>query len=128
MTTTRQIFLVEDDIPVQFLLDTVLTDAGFDVVVAGNGMQALAELETHAPRFGALITDINLGAGPDGWAVSRRARDLVPDLPVVYITGGNAYEWPSKGVSKSVLLTKPFAWDRLITTLSALLTAPTPAV
>jgi hypothetical protein len=29
---------------------------------------------------------------------------MIPDLPVVYMTGGSAAEWPAEGVPKSILL------------------------
>jgi DNA-binding response OmpR family regulator len=65
----KKLLLVGDEIRVLDWLDTQLYDAGFDVVVAGNGVHALAELEANGTRFAALVTAINLGSGPDGWEV-----------------------------------------------------------
>jgi hypothetical protein len=65
----KKLLLVGDEIRVLDWLDTQLSDAGFDVVVAGNGVHALAELEANGTRFAALVTAINLGSGPDGWEV-----------------------------------------------------------
>lgn len=122
MAKPLPLFLVEDEVLVQDWLDTELSSAGFDVIVAGNGVHALAELETAGPRFAALVTDIDLGSGPDGWEVSRRARELVFDMPIVYITGKCGDEWPSKGVPNSIVVSKPFAAEKLIAAVSRLLT------
>ena len=45
-----------------------------------------------------LIIDLNLGEGPDGWAVARLARQLMPALPVVYVSAASEHEWTSMGV------------------------------
>ena len=82
MATTTALFLVEDDALIREFLEASLSDAGFEVVEVGCGTKALAEFDADAARFRAAITDIRLGAGPDGWAVARRARELVPTMPV----------------------------------------------
>jgi DNA-binding response OmpR family regulator len=117
------LLLVEDEILLHEILTIELADAGFETVAVSEGNQALAELEAVATRFKAVITDIRLGDGPDGWNVARRARELVADMPVVYITGDSAHEWSSKGVPGSVVIAKPFAAAQLSTAVSTLITA-----
>jgi DNA-binding response OmpR family regulator len=121
MMTAITLLLVEDEIFIRNLLDDVLTDAGFEVIDAGNGVQALAEIETDAVRFRAIIADIRLGDGPDGWAVVQRARELVSDMPIIYMSGDSSHEWSSKGVPNSIMLAKPFVLAQLITALATLL-------
>ena len=123
MTTTSALFLVEDDALIRDLLEASLTDAGFEVVEVSWGTKALAEFDADAARFRAVITDIRLGAGPDGWAVARRARELVPTMPVVYMSGDSSHEWSSKGVPNSLMVAKPFAPAQIITAVSTLLNA-----
>jgi DNA-binding response OmpR family regulator len=118
----KMLLLVEDELSVLEVLENALADAGFDVVTACNGAQAIAELDANPIRFDAVITDINLGAGPDGWEISQHVRSLVPDMPIVYLTGASAHEWPSQGVGGSVLATKPFSLAQFTTTVSGLLT------
>ncbi len=120
--TTIVLLLVEDDSALQELLHTELVDAGFEITVAGDGKKALSELAADADRFRAVITDIELGRGPDGWEIARRARERVPVMPVVYMSGDSATDWASKGVPNSVMLAKPFASAQLITELSRLIT------
>ncbi|MGB7035251.1 MAG: response regulator [Xanthobacteraceae bacterium] len=85
MPTTELLLLVEDEALLSDVLKNTLLDAGFEVTVTGDGTKALVELETDATRFRAVITDIKIGHHPDGWQVGRRARELVHDMPIVYI-------------------------------------------
>ena len=68
------LLLVEDDELLHPSLEDALTEGGFEVKLATNGAEGLALLETHKDAIRGLITDINLGKGPDGWDVARRAR------------------------------------------------------
>ena len=130
MSTT--LLLIEDESLIIDVLEEALTDSGFGVHKSNSGAEALKELEADATRFRAVITDIKLGAGPDGWAVAHRARELAPAMPIVYMSGDSAHEWASKGVPGSVMLAKPFAPAQLVTAVSTLITeadmhAPPPA-
>ena len=72
-----------------------------------------------------LILDIKLGKDRiRGWDVARRARAVMPGLPVVYITGSHADEWAVQGVPKSILLSKPFAPAQLVSAVAQLLNDP----
>ena len=62
----------------------------------------------------------------DGWEVARHAREIDPALPVVYMNGGSAEDWGSKGVPNGIVLAKPFAPAQLVTAISQLLNASTP--
>jgi DNA-binding response OmpR family regulator len=117
------ILLVEDDILIQELLLAQFDDSGFEIVTANDGNQALAELNADAGRFKAVITDIRLPGGPDGWEIARCAREHVPDMPIVYMTGDSTHEWPSKGVPDSVVFLKPFPIMQLSTAVATLITA-----
>ena len=62
----------------------------------------------------------------NGWEVARRAREIDPEFPIVYVTGAAADEWASQGVPNSVLLTKPSAPAQILTAVSQLLNAAAP--
>ncbi len=115
------LMLVEDEPLVLGLLEDALTDAGFEVVAATNGTRAIAELDAAATPFAAVVTDIRLGQGPDGWTVARRARVLMPHVAVVYISGDSLHDWQRKGVTGSAYLPKPFLPGSLISVISKLL-------
>ena len=121
------ILVVEDDQLIQGVIEEALTDGGFETALASSGEEAIDLLDGADPEFRALVTDINLGnGGTGGWDVARHARESKPDLPIVYMTGDSADEWPSKGVPNSILLTKPFAPAQLVTAVSQLLNTGTP--
>jgi CheY-like chemotaxis protein len=88
------------------------------VASASTAAEAIRQLEAPDAAFAALVTDIDLRDNSSGWEVARRARELFPDLPVVYVSGGSAHEWASRGVPGSVMLTKPFALAQLVVAVS----------
>ena len=110
------------------ILEDALTEAGFEVLTAPNGIEACALLDADASRFKGVLTDIRLGTGPDGWAVGHRTRELVPHMPVVYMSGDSGHEWASNGVPNSVMLDKPFAMAQAVTAITQLLEHSTPGV
>jgi CheY-like chemotaxis protein len=116
------VLVVEDDAMIMELIEPALAEAGYSVLVAHNGGEALKQLEQEADAaIKALVTDIELGSGPTGWEVATRARELHPEIPVVYMSGAEAAEWPSKGVPKSLIIQKPFAPAQIVTAVSQLL-------
>ena len=115
------LLLVEDEELIRTLLEETLGEEGFALVLARDGVQALAELDADAPRFRGVVTDIDMGKGPDGWEVARHARELVPDMPIVYMSGKSAANWSAKGVPKSVMVPKPFVPAQIITAVTTLL-------
>ncbi|WP_249138241.1 response regulator [Phenylobacterium montanum] len=120
------VLLVDDEPMIQELVEVALDDAGFAVVSASSGSEALARFEADAVTFDAVVTDINLGIGPDGWDVARRSRQGNPQIPVVYISGASAAEWPNQGVPRSIMIQKPFAPAQIVMAVATLLnTRPT---
>src|ERR1700744_5843045 len=122
------ILVVEDDELIQDVIEDALTEGGFEIAFASSGEQAVEFLNAAEPVYRALVTDINLVRNKmDGWAVARHARENKPDMPVVYMTGEAADDWPSQGVPNSILITKPFAPAQLVTAISQLLNTGAPS-
>ena len=126
MEPSLLILLAEDETLIALTLQDALEEAGFAVHHAVAGMEAMAALEEHKQNLSGVITDIRLGGGADGWAIGRKARELVPHIPVVYMSGNAAHEHTAKGVPDSIMLQKPFASAQVITAISALLNALPP--
>jgi len=112
---------VEDDPLIRETMVESLEEAGFKLLVADHGDQAVRLLVAHAADLRGLITDVNLGDGPDGWAIAKEARQLMAGLPVVYVSGASDHEWTSEGVPGSTIIAKPFACTQLVVAISALL-------
>lgn len=113
--------VVEDDRAIQRLVEDALAEGGFSADIMASGEEAMTLLTGSKGKYRAIVTDVNLLGRMDGWDVAKHAREIDPDFPVIYMTGAAANEWASKGVPKSVLLTKPFAPAQLITAISNLL-------
>jgi len=117
------LLLVEDDPFVLMIAQEALEDGGYAVVVAANAIEATAILDDRSAEVAGLVTDVRLGDGPDGWEVARHARELLPLLPVVYMTGDSAADWPVHGVPNSAMVQKPYAPAQLVTAISTLITS-----
>jgi DNA-binding response OmpR family regulator len=116
------VLYVEDNDLVRELAAMILEEAGFKVVAAADAAMACAALDRNVEQpLRAVITDIDLGVGPDGWAVARRARRLDGALPVIYVTGAHGHDRQSKAVPNGVMLTKPFTTAQLMDAVSSLL-------
>ncbi len=121
MSAGATVLLVEDEILIRMSLEEMLADAGFRSVAVASGDRAIGELEADPARFRAVVTDIRLGRSADGWEVARRARALVPEMPVLYVSGDSAKDWPVQGVPGSQMVAKPYVAAQIITALSELL-------
>lgn len=116
------VLVIEDEPLIQELLQSALAEAGFQVVVAVDDNEAIAIIEgDKASALAGIVTDVNLGRRLTGWDVARRARELFPNLPVVYVTGDSSHEWTAHGVPRSAIVGKPFAPAQIVVALSSLL-------
>jgi DNA-binding response OmpR family regulator len=111
------ILVVEDDPPIQIILEDALADGGFEPAITPSGEEAVT-LRGHKGKYHALVIDIILLGRLDGWVVAKRAREIDPAFPILYVTAAHADRWPSQGVPNSGLLTKPFAPAQLVTAVS----------
>jgi CheY-like chemotaxis protein len=120
------ILVIEDEYPVQGLVEEWLTDGGFAAEILSSGEEALTLFKSGLKNYNALVTDVTLKGRLNGWDIARQIREINPAFPVVYMTGAAADEWASQGVPNSILLTKPFAPAQLITAIAQLLNAAQP--
>ena len=117
------ILLVEDDERLRHLMMQRLEGKGYWVVCARNGEEAWDLFSEHRPLMSLLITEVVL---PDmnGLELAARARDLTPDLPVLYMAEEDEVsEAVRQGVANSnnFYLMKPFDHDYLLLKVEAAL-------
>src|SRR5262245_9256727 len=105
---TPRVLLVEDEFLVSDMISSVLVERGFEVHAVASATDALRHLMGGAP-CDVLFTDINLAGGMDGAALARRARELRPDLPVVYASGAVSGLGPGEAVPGSRFVGKPYS-------------------
>jgi CheY-like chemotaxis protein len=120
------ILVAEDDQAIQGIVEEALSEGGFELAIAASGEEAVILLSGNKGQYQALVTDIGLRGRFDGWEVARRAREINPGFPIVYMSGRHAEDWASKGVPNSIMLAKPFAPAQLVTAVSQLLNTGTP--
>ena len=106
------VLVVEDDPNVRTMLDELLQDQGLDVWSVPDDLSAYQVLTQEAQRISVLLTDINLGAGNDGFDIARRARGLNAAIRVIFISGYpvDQRRFATEG---GVFLTKPLDLDVL---------------
>jgi two-component system, cell cycle sensor histidine kinase and response regulator CckA len=105
------ILLVEDEDTLRKLIQLVLRNAGYTVLAAGRGDEALALSERFAPRIHLLVSDLVLPES-DGQNLARRLLEKRPDLKVLFISGHPLDFVPIE--PRFQFLQKPFAPARLL--------------
>ena len=80
------VLLVEDELLVRELASEDLAEAGFEVICASDGDEALVHLK-DGRQFDLLFTDIRMPGTTDGWQLAEQAKSLVPGIKVIYATG-----------------------------------------
>lgn len=81
-----RILLVEDDPMIRALTAEWVEAAGFEVVEAGSGREAMEGLRGGEADYRAAILDLTL-PDTDGQALARDLRRVRPELPVLFATG-----------------------------------------
>ncbi|HEV8455971.1 MAG TPA: response regulator [Gemmatimonadales bacterium] len=101
------ILVVDDEEPLRHYMGRVMTDDGYRVLVAGNGLEGLALLEKSAPGIHLVITDVAMPmmTGPE--MAARIATQPEPP-PVLFVSGGH-----DQADLPGPLLKKPFRPDDL---------------
>ena len=102
------ILVVEDDPDVREMIVGILSDLGYQTVVATNGPEALAILHREH-SIDLLFTDIVMPAGMSGADLAREASRLRPDLKVLLSSGytREANRWRS-GRVEFPFIAKPY--------------------
>ncbi|WP_451916734.1 response regulator transcription factor [Actinomadura keratinilytica] len=115
-----RILVVDDDPAVRSALDHVLRFHGYEVALAGDGIEALAALEDGAPD--AVVLDVVL-PGLDGFGACRMMRGRGHDMPVLMLTARTEVADRVAGLDAGAddYLCKPFALEELLARLRALI-------
>ena len=116
----RRILIVEDELGVRRLIETILERAGFAVDCAVTGLHALEKLETG--QFDAVVLDLAL-PWLTGFDVLTRLREgaATADLPIIILTGSHVTDSQFDRYPRVGLVRKPFEARALVAAVEALL-------
>jgi DNA-binding response OmpR family regulator len=115
---SHRILIAEDSFLLSHELCEFMRDEGYDVKPVYCG-QAGFEAINRGEYFIALVTDIDLGPGPDGVDLARYARALSPHLPVVFMSGMTDPRHAVNGVARSQFVAKPCEPHQITEALAA---------
>ena len=129
-TRARTILLAEDEEIVRDLTEQILKNAGYAVLTAGDGAEALVLYEEHRGEIDGVVTDIVM-PGLGGRMLAREIRQHDAELPIVFISGHHEETAESLQLGTgAALLQKPFSVNELVDAIGRLVekeTAPAPA-
>jgi signal transduction histidine kinase len=112
------ILVVEDDSAVRDLAVRFLDTAGFRVLAAKDGVQALQLVAEHGSSIGALLTDVVMPR-MRGTELAERLSNLLPDLKVVFMSGYLEHiEQSHNFIDHFLFLEKPFTREILLRTVN----------
>jgi signal transduction histidine kinase len=119
--TGETVLLVEDEDAVRNACRRILERAGFQVVEASDGSQALAELADGPVDL--LLTDVIMPGGMTGRALAERLQATRPGLPVLFMSGYTADVIATRGILEPgiTVVEKPFTTSELLGKVRALL-------
>jgi CheY-like chemotaxis protein len=112
-----RVLIVEDEDAIREITAAELREAGYDVVEATTGDEALAMLQ-RGEMPDVLFTDIRLPGKTDGWKVAKQFRAAAPNLPILYATGYSVSHNPVEG---SIFLRKPYRPSQIQWAIAALI-------
>ena len=109
---TKTIMIVDDSASVRLLASYSLREAGFSVIEAKNGLEALDTLRDE--RIDLLITDMNM-PDLDGLGLIKKVRENDREIPILILTTstekGKKLEGQASGAS--AWLSKPFTASQI---------------
>jgi CheY-like chemotaxis protein len=100
------VLFVEDEVLISEWVAQSLVEQGFEVQTVSNAADALQRLKSLP--IDVLFTDINLPGGMDGAVLARRAREMLPHLPVVYASARATLLKQDARVPGSIIVPKPY--------------------
>ena len=114
--------MAEDEETVRKLITEVLTTAGYTVVTAGNGVEALRAAAAHAGRIHLLLTDLVMGE-MGGRELAEKFSVKAPHAKLIYMSGYTDDTVVRHGIleAKTEFLQKPFSAPGLLQRIRSVL-------
>ena len=118
-----KILVIDDDVRDRGLLEAVLEERGYEVILADNGGAGLTLCHRRTPD--AVVLDLNM-PGIDGRSLLQQLRILHPTLPVVVFSGHSTEEIEQEMLNQgaTAFIQKAFSLDQLGLALQEVLPSP----
>lgn len=112
---TERIVVVDDEVVITTMFQTILTRMGYQVIVFNNSLEALAFISQDPDSFDLLFTDMRM-PNLTGLELIQKALAVRPELPVILCTGFNKLvnKQKAKALGIDVCLEKPVSVPELI--------------
>lgn len=111
----KKILVVDDSAVIRQVEDNVLRGAGYDVLAAGGGTEALSKLETTTVNL--ILTDLNM-PDMDGVSLIKNVRGSAKHrlTPIVMITteSKDSKKQEGKAAGATAWMVKPFTPEQLL--------------
>jgi len=116
------VLVAEDDENLRRLVERFLTGAGYRVLLAADGLEAVGRFEEHRERIALLLLDVVMPR-VSGIEAARRIRALAPDVPMLFASGYSDETLLERGWAgrPAELIRKPFDPDDLLRRVRSLL-------
>ena len=113
MTDVNQVWVIDDDRSIRWVLEKALTKAGLSVTCFSNANGVMEALERGQPE--AIISDVRM-PGMDGFALLEKIKHLYPDLPVIIMTAHSDLDSAVSAYHSGAFeyLPKPFDIDEAV--------------
>ncbi len=109
----EQILLVDDEPAILSTLSGILTDEGYDVHVAGNGVDALRLVQSASPEV--VLLDIWM-PDPDGLVTLKKIKASSPEVIIVMMSGHGSIETAVKAIKLGAYdyIEKPLSLEKVV--------------
>ena len=123
----ERILVVEDEAPVRLMMKRALEDAGYTVLDAGSGDEALDIAAGSAGQINLVLTDVVM-PGRGGRELAEQLRRQMPDVPVLFTSGYTDGEIERRGLlgPEAAFIQKPLTPSALVHAVQKQLGAVTP--
>jgi DNA-binding response OmpR family regulator len=121
-----KILVADDSATVRTQICRTLSDAGFDVIEASNGLAAIRLAADEPPSVA--ILDIEMPY-MDGFAVCQEIKQMGPPwntIPIVFLTAARSHALEMLGEQLGAYVQKPISPDELLALVQSLIASPRP--
>lgn len=89
MSKKKTILVVDDEDHIRLLYKEEFEEEGYNVLVAGNGDDALSQVEKGSPDI--ITLDIKM-PGVDGITLARKIKEIKSDVPLIFVSAYEDYK------------------------------------